>query len=159
ASIIARQMRSFTLPPGLKLSSFAQTWASSFPGKRFSRTTGVWPISSSGVRATLFGIDLILAAFAAILRQFFRQRFATTGAGGMLESIIYGGIVVRGERQSKPGDLSRRTWRSHMPGPGPACAVAAQQRGTIRDNARVDGACGTGELRRRSDGYRACSFD
>src|SRR5690348_3174963 len=57
ASIIARQMRSFTLPPGLKLSSFAHTspdtpWSC---GNRVSRTTGVAPIRSSAERATCEG--------------------------------------------------------------------------------------------------------
>ena len=53
ASIIARQMRSFTLPPGFRFSSFAHTWAPtpSSCGKRFNRVAGVEPIRSSAVRA------------------------------------------------------------------------------------------------------------
>src|SRR6202030_1169049 len=61
ASTIARQIRSFTLPPGLKFSSLAQISASSFPGMRLSRTTGVFPINSSGDRATLIGMGRILS--------------------------------------------------------------------------------------------------
>src|SRR5262249_26717673 len=54
ASIIARQMRSLTLPPGFRFSSFAHTCAPtpSSCGMRERRTTGVEPIRSSGVRAT-----------------------------------------------------------------------------------------------------------
>src|SRR5262245_22320360 len=56
-SIMARQMRSFTLPPGLSDSSFAQTSARrpSSWGRRDRRTTGVEPIKSSAVRATWQG--------------------------------------------------------------------------------------------------------
>src|ERR1700689_289203 len=61
ASTIARQIRSLTLPPGLKFSSFAQISASSLPGIRLRRTTGVFPIRSSGDCATLIGIRGILS--------------------------------------------------------------------------------------------------
>src|SRR5262245_48665184 len=56
-SIMARQMRSFTLPPGLRHSSFAQTSArtSASCGSRESRATGVDPIKSSAVPATWHG--------------------------------------------------------------------------------------------------------
>ena len=46
SSIMARAMRSFTLPPGLKLSSFTHTSASDGPVMRESFTMGVLPIMS-----------------------------------------------------------------------------------------------------------------
>ena len=46
ASIMLQQMRSFTEPPGLHASNFAQTSASSLPGNLFSFRTGVEPIRS-----------------------------------------------------------------------------------------------------------------
>src|SRR5215204_2451688 len=45
-SIILEQIRSFTDPPGLNASNFAQTSASSLPGKLLSLRTGVEPIRS-----------------------------------------------------------------------------------------------------------------
>src|SRR5262245_43963883 len=56
-SIMARQMRSFTLPPGFAASSFAQISAcrSASSGRRDTRTTGVDPIRSSVVLATWQG--------------------------------------------------------------------------------------------------------
>jgi hypothetical protein len=47
ASIIRTAMRSFTEPPGLKYSTFASTVGASPSVTRFSRTSGVLPISST----------------------------------------------------------------------------------------------------------------
>ena len=44
ASIIARPMRSLTLPSGLRFSSFAAIVAPALPAMRLSRTSGVWPM-------------------------------------------------------------------------------------------------------------------
>ena len=46
ASIIATPIRSFTDPPGLKYSSFAQTSPPTSPPSRSSRTSGVLPITA-----------------------------------------------------------------------------------------------------------------
>src|SRR5262249_50701812 len=60
ASIIERQMRSFTLPPGFWFSSLAHTSACtpSSCGSRVSRTTGVEPMSWRTERATCAGIGM-----------------------------------------------------------------------------------------------------
>src|SRR5688572_10533496 len=58
-SIMFKQIRSFTLPPGLNDSSFAHTPASSVPGNRRSCTTGVIPIRVVNDRVTWHGSDIV----------------------------------------------------------------------------------------------------
>src|SRR6185369_13903229 len=61
ASIIARQIRSLMLPPGLNDSSFAHTSPQPSGTTRFSRTTGVAEIRSRGESATN-AVDAMKAA-------------------------------------------------------------------------------------------------
>ncbi len=58
SSIIARQMRSLTLPPGLNDSSFAHISAESAGTMRCRRTTGVLPTSSSKDSAVIADDDM-----------------------------------------------------------------------------------------------------
>ena len=58
SSIIARQMRSLTLPPGLNDSSLAQTSAESAGTMRCKRTTGVLPTRSSSDSAVTADDDM-----------------------------------------------------------------------------------------------------
>src|SRR5215470_13858880 len=59
-SIMLRQIRSLTEPPGLKDSIFAHTSASFLPGSVLSFTTGVEPIRSRTDRAPLKLITSVL---------------------------------------------------------------------------------------------------
>src|ERR1051325_8016482 len=65
-SMILRQMRSLTEPPGLNDSTLAQTCASFFPGSALSLTTGVEPIRSR--------TDLAPFKFDTIISLVFRKR-------------------------------------------------------------------------------------
>ena len=55
ASIIATPIRSFTDPPGLKYSSFAQTWPNSPFPIRSSSTIGVLPTTADASGPILIG--------------------------------------------------------------------------------------------------------
>src|SRR5262245_10416421 len=84
-STIARQMRSFTLPPGLRHSSFAHISARSPAswGRRESRTTGVDPIKSSAVPATWHGSGMnALSAIGA------REHIRGVRAGSIQDLVL-----------------------------------------------------------------------
>src|SRR4051794_37639384 len=55
ASNIVMPMRSFTLPPGLRYSSFASTVARTPRTTRFRRTSGVLPTTSRMLSCHMFG--------------------------------------------------------------------------------------------------------
>ena len=62
ASTMATAMRSLTLPPGLRASSFPSTAAAPAGTTRLRRTRGVRPISSSTLAATSMSLPVSLTA-------------------------------------------------------------------------------------------------
>src|SRR5215475_5649310 len=98
-STMARQMRSFTLPPGLRHSSFAQTSArtSASCGSRESRTTGVDPIKSSAVPATWHGSGMnALSAIGA------REHIRAVRAGSIQDLVLVLPTLRRLRRRHRP---------------------------------------------------------
>src|ERR1700728_1036222 len=78
---------------------------------RLRRTTGVWPMSSRGERATLIGMGVILATFAAVMRQlkviagqiYRRKRRQMEGGRGDNQGSSVQGPSVVPTRAKNPG--------------------------------------------------------